>query len=183
MSSGSFSPSVSLSSISSLITSHPDFPSPGILFYDVFPIFKSPSAVNSLFQHVAIKVKQEFPSATILLGLDSRGFLFAPPVASLIDLAFAPVRKAGKLPGKTVQQGYQTEYSKDCIEIQADAIKQGDQVVIIDDLLATGGTLFCACDLVKQCGATVLGCLVIVEIEELKGKEKVGAPVVAMFQR
>ncbi len=179
----SSSSSADLSLVSSLITSHPDFPSAGILFHDVFPIFRNPQATKDLFKHLAQMIRQEYTNVTALVGLDSRGFLFAPPVAAELGIAFVPVRKSGKLPGKTIQLEYATEYSADKIEIQAESLSSTDRVLILDDLLATGGTLKGAASLVEQCGATVLGCIVIVEIDQLKGRERVGAPVHAVFHR
>lgn len=109
-------------------------------------------------------------------GLDARGFLIAPMVAIGYGKAFVPIRKAGKLPGATLRKESLKEYGEDILEIQADAINAGDKVVIIDDLLATGGTMMASCELVKKAQGNVIGSLCLVELESLKGREKLDVP-------
>jgi len=107
-----------------------------------------------------------------MLGLDARGFLIGPLVAHECSKSFVPVRKGGKLPGKTISMKSTKEYGEDVLEIQADAVKPGDKVVIIDDLLATGGTMATSCELFKAAQSNLLGCLCLIELEDLKGREK-----------
>ncbi|KAG9261253.1 adenine phosphoribosyltransferase [Astyanax mexicanus] len=154
------------------IRSFPDFPSKGILFWDICPILKDPrtlTAVTDLFEE---HVRKNFPQVELIVGLDARGFLFGPLLSQRLGIGFALVRKKGKLPGPTVGVAYDLEYGKAEAEIQADAVAPGQKVLIIDDLLATGGTLFAACELMKEQKAEVLGCLVVIELKELKGAER-----------
>lgn len=120
--------------------------------------------------------------AVYFAGLDARGFLFGPILSLNLNLPFVPVRKSGKLPGPTVKVSSTKEYGKDVLEMQVDGIQKGQEVVIVDDLLATGGTLQAACQLVKDAGGEVLECVLIVELEELDGKSKVPAPCYCLLK-
>lgn len=158
--------------IKSRIRAFPDFPKKGILFRDICPILKDPkalSAVTSLFEEYA---RANFPQVDLVVGLDARGFLFGPLLAQKLGVGFVLVRKKGKLPGTTVSVAYDLEYGKAEAEIQADAVSPGQKVLLIDDLLATGGTLFAACALMQQQQAEVLGCLVVVELKDLNGADR-----------
>eukprot|EP00112_Aurelia_sp_Birch-Aquarium-sp1_P022292 Seg624.4 transcript_id=Seg624.4/GoldUCD/mRNA.D3Y31 product="Adenine phosphoribosyltransferase" protein_id=Seg624.4/GoldUCD/D3Y31 len=155
-----------------LIKAVPDFPKPGILFRDIMPIFKNHAAVTSMVDLMAAYIEVLYPNADVIAGLDARGFLIGPLVAHECEKAFVPVRKVGKLPGKTISKKSTKEYGEDILEIQADAIKPGEKVVIIDDLIATGGTMAAACELFKEAKADLLGCMCLVELEDLKGSEK-----------
>lgn len=165
------------------IESYPDFPKPGILFRDVFSVLRNPSAFRALqdvmIEHVSLQLT---PKPEAVLGLDARGFLFGPLIALHFDIPFIPVRKKGKLPGQVMQVSFALEYGTDMLEIQSTGIKSGQNVLIIDDLLATGGSLNAACQLVQQLHATVLECLVVVELVDLKGRENVKAPVHSLLQ-
>ncbi|XP_063901934.1 uncharacterized protein LOC135121562 [Zophobas morio] len=170
-----------LDQVERMIVKYPDFPSKGILFLDIFPLFKSPSAIKALLEEFQRHITPLLKVDTIV-GLEARGLLFGPTLALKLGCAFVPVRKAGKLPGHTVSVEYKKEYGIDKLEIHAESISFGDNVVIIDDVLATGGTMKAAVDLVKKLGGNVIKCLVLIEITELKGKDIVGAPCYALFE-
>lgn len=158
--------------IKSRIRAFPDFPKKGILFRDICPILKDPealSAVTSLFEE---HVRKNFQQVDLVVGLDARGFLFGPLLAQRLGVGFVLVRKKGKLPGATVSVAYDLEYGKAEAEIQVDAVGPGQKVILIDDLLATGGTLFAACALMQQQQAEVLDCLVVVELKDLNGADR-----------
>jgi adenine phosphoribosyltransferase len=157
--------------IRGLITAHENFPNVGVRFQDVFPILRVPRAARMLLTRMTALVQSRYSDVDVVVGLDSRGFLFGVPMALDLDAAFVPVRKAGKLPGKCVQDKYQTEYSSAVHEVQADAIRRGQRVVLVDDLLATGGTLASAAFLVRKLGATVVAAVVVIELKELKGRQ------------
>lgn len=147
----------------------PDFPTPGILFRDVTPLLKDPDAYKECINQLAGFVKDE--KIDYILGPEARGFLFGCPVATKIGAGFVPVRKPGKLPRKTVSRKYDLEYGSNEIHVHADAIEKGKKVYIVDDLLATGGTLKAAVDIVEEMGGIVAGIAVVVELEGLKGRE------------
>ncbi|KAJ1673799.1 adenine phosphoribosyltransferase, partial [Spiromyces aspiralis] len=166
---------------------YPDFPKKGILFRDIFPIFRQPAAVKALITHFAKYVKAHIAAKgldkiDVVVGLDARGFLLGPLLALELDSAFAPVRKSGKLPGEVVQFEYVKEYGTDAFEMQADAVKAGQNVVIVDDLLATGGSAGAAEKLVLQRGANVVLDLFVVELEELRGSENLVGTVYSILK-
>ena len=148
----------------------PDFPIPGILFYDISTLLSNPEAWKFALDELENIVSEWNPD--ILAGIESRGFLLAAPLAERMGLPMTMIRKKGKLPGDVVSYEYDLEYGTDVIEIQSDAISSGQKVVILDDLLATGGTLEASIHLCKQVGAEVAGSVVIVELDFLNGKEK-----------
>ena len=148
----------------------PDFPIPGILFYDISTLLSNPEAWKFALDELENIVAEWNPD--ILAGIESRGFLLAAPLAERMGLPMTMIRKKGKLPGDVVSYEYDLEYGTDVIEIQSDAISHGQRVVILDDLLATGGTLEASTHLCKQVGADVVGSAVIVELDFLNGKEK-----------
>lgn len=162
--------------VKSLIRPFPDFPQPGILFRDICPVLKDCNALRTVTDLITEHLQAKFLDINAIVGLDARGFLFGPIVAMNLDKAFIPVRKTGKLPGPTIKVSSTKEYGKDVLEMQADAIEKGQKVIILDDLLATGGTLQAACQLVREAGGEVLECVLLVELEDLKGKDKVPAP-------
>lgn len=166
------------------LTSHPDFPKPGVTFWDIFPILRVPALNRLLVARLVDDVRRhEIPD--VIVGLDSRGFLFGPAMASLLECPFVPIRKHGKLPGDVETIEYKTEYSVDTFDVQTRALGKGQTVVVVDDLLATGGTMDAAVQLVQKRGATVLLCLVVIELVDLKGRDKVGgrAKVVSLIQK
>ncbi|XP_054245661.1 adenine phosphoribosyltransferase isoform X2 [Indicator indicator] len=119
----------------------PDFPQPGVLFRDISPLLKDPAAFKALIDLLEDHLRASFPKIDFIAGLDSRGFLIGPPLAQRLGIGFVPIRKKGKLPGPTESVSYSLEYGKAELEIQSDAVEQGQKVAIVDDLLATGGTM------------------------------------------
>lgn len=122
------------------------------------------------------------PKVNVIVGLEARGFLFGPTLALRLGLPFVPVRKAGKLPGKVVSAAYELEYGSDVFELQEGAIKAGQQCVLVDDLLATGGSLKTAIKLIQLCGGYVASAAVVIELNDLKGREQVSSPVFALVR-
>jgi adenine phosphoribosyltransferase len=161
------------------IRSIPDFPKPGILFYDISTLLAHPQAWRTTVERLAEAVRPQRPD--LLVGIESRGFLVAAPLAYSLGSGFAMVRKKGKLPGKTVRFTYELEYGSDTIEIQEDAIAPGQRVVVVDDLIATGGTTEAAIKLVTQQGGTVVGAACIIELTFLNGRSRIPVPVTAMI--
>ena len=155
-----------------------DFPIPGILFYDISTILSNPPALEYAVAAMEEKISALQPD--IIAGIESRGFLFATPLAMRMSLPMMMIRKAGKLPGEVVSYQYELEYGTDTIQIQADAIKPGQKVVIIDDLLATGGTLSASVRLCQQVGGEVAGCGVIIELDFLLGRDALQVPCISL---
>src|SRR6266566_5816948 len=149
----------------------PDFPKPGILFYDISTLLAHPKAWQATVEHLAEAVRPHRPD--LLVGIESRGFLVAAPLAYALGSGFAMVRKQGKLPGKTVRHSYELEYGSDTIEVQEDAIEPGQRVIVLDDLLATGGTMQAAIDLAKRQGGIVVGAACIIELAFLDGRSRI----------
>ena len=160
------------------IRSIPDFPKPGILFYDISTLLAHPQAWHTTVTRLAAALRPHQPD--LLIGIESRGFLVAAPVAYELERGFAMIRKRGKLPGPTVPFTYELEYGSDTIEIQQDAVARGQRVVVLDDLLATGGTMHAAIDLVRRQGGTVVGAGCIIELSFLKGRSRIDVPITAM---
>lgn len=167
--------------VKSLIKDHPDFPKPGILFRDIFPVLRNPAVFQELLDVMVEKVKAKAPNVELIVGLESRGFLFGPSIALKLNCGFAPVRKKGKLPGEKESVAYALEYGTDIFEVQKEAFKPGQSVVIVDDLLATGGTMKAACELIQKVGANVVECLVVIELTDLKGRDKVTKPCTSLI--
>ena len=156
----------------------PDFPIEGILFYDIATLLREPTAMAYCLDQFETAMAAWQPD--VLAGIESRGFLFAAPLAQRMGLPMMMIRKAGKLPGPTNSLTYDLEYGTDTIEIQADALSEGQRVVILDDLLATGGTLAASVELCRQSGAEVVGCALVVELSFLNGREAVDAPLITL---
>src|SRR3954469_16711243 len=146
----------------------PDFPKPGILFYDISTLLAHPVAWRAMIERLAEAVRPYRPE--LLVGIESRGFLVAAPLAYALGSGFAMVRKKGKLPGRTVRYTYDLEYGSDTIEVQEDAISPGQRVIVLDDLIATGGTMQAAIELVQQRGGTVTAAACIIELAFLAGR-------------
>lgn len=153
----------------------PDFPSPGILFYDISPLLAHPQAWQTTVDRLAEIIHAHEPD--VLAGIESRGFLVAAPLALRLNKGFVMVRKKGKLPGPTLPFTYDLEYGTDTIEIQADAVQRGQKVFLLDDLLATGGTMNAAAQLLRSTGAEVTGAACIVELTFLNGRENLDIPI------
>jgi len=160
------------------IRSVPDFPKPGILFYDISTLLSHPLAWRTTVERLAGALRPHEPD--LLVGIESRGFLVAAPLAYELGRGFAMVRKRGKLPGKTVRFTYDLEYGTDTIEIQEDAISSGQRVVVLDDLVATGGTMQAAIDLVRQRGGEVVAAGCIIELNFLRGRGRIDVPFTSM---
>ena len=154
-----------------LIRDIPDFPKPGILFRDITPLLADPSALALSVELLANPFRGK--NIDLVVGAESRGFIFGTAVACCLSAGFALVRKPGKLPHKKVSMSYELEYGKDTLEMHADAIVRGQRVLIVDDVLATGGTMKACCDLVKQLGGDIVGVAVLTELSGLNGREKV----------
>jgi adenine phosphoribosyltransferase len=156
----------------------PDFPKPGILFYDISTLLAHADAWQVTMGRVANAVRAQQPD--LLVGIESRGFLVAAPLALKLGCGFIMVRKKGKLPGEKIRHEYALEYGTDSVEIQKDAIKPGQRVVVLDDLLATGGTLAATIALLREVGAVVTGAACIIELAFLKGRERLDVPVTSV---
>ena len=157
----------------------PDFPKPGILFYDISTLLAHAGAWRTTIERLAAVVEPQSPD--LLAGIESRGFLVAAPLALHLGCGFLMVRKHGKLPGPTIPHSYELEYGTDVIEIQADAIRPGEKVVLLDDLLATGGTMAAAIKLLQKAGAEVTGAASIIELSFLNGREKLDVPYTSLI--
>jgi len=157
----------------------PDFPKPGILFYDISTLLAHPDAWQTTVRRLAQSLRPHEPD--LLIGIESRGFLVAAPLAYELRRGFAMVRKEGKLPGRTVRFTYDLEYGTDTIEIQQDAITPGRRVVVVDDLVATGGTMRAAIDLVRQRGGIVTAAACIIELGFLGGRNRLDVPFTSMI--
>ncbi len=156
----------------------PDFPKPGILFYDISTLLAHPDAWQITVARLAREIRKHQPD--VLAGVESRGFLVAAPLALKLSCGFIMVRKKGKLPGRTIRHEYALEYGTDTIEIQEDAILPGQRVMVVDDLLATGGTMCAAIDLLRGVGADVCGAAAILELTFLGGRKRIEAKDVPM---
>lgn len=153
-----------------LVRDIPDFPKPGILFRDITPVLGHAAAFSAVVDALAGLARVH--GATRVVGIESRGFILGTPVAARLGLPFVPVRKPGKLPHERTRVEYTLEYGTDALEMHVDAVEPGDRVVIIDDLLATGGTAEAACRLVEQSDATVAAVLVMIELCDLGGEDR-----------
>ena len=157
-----------------------DFPKPGILFYDISTLLAHPAAWKEAIDQLSRAIAAFKPN--VLAGIESRGFLVAAPLVLHLGCGFVMVRKRGKLPGATVAHSYQLEYGQDTLEIQADAISPGQRVVVLDDLLATGGTLAAAIALLRKVGANVVGAGCMLELTFLNGRAHVDVPVTTLIR-
>jgi adenine phosphoribosyltransferase len=159
----------------------PDFPKPGILFRDLTPLMGDGAAMREAIDMLAEAVVRHRPE--LVVAIESRGFIFGAPVAASLGVGFVPVRKPGKLPHRTRRRSYDLEYGTDALEMHADAVVQGARVVIVDDLLATGGTAAATVELVREIGGLVVGATFVVELELLRGRDRLaGVPVDALLK-
>jgi adenine phosphoribosyltransferase len=159
----------------------PDFPVAGILFRDITPILQDQTAFQSAVDLFVDTFRRR--DVEVFAGIESRGFLFAAPTALALGAGFVPVRKAGKLPAAKVERSYDLEYGTATLELHRDAVRRGQRVVIIDDLLATGGTAQAACALVEELGGTVLEVAFLIELEALRGRDRLAGRQVTSFLR
>jgi len=148
----------------------PDFPKSGVLFKDITPLLADPQALRAATE--ALAAPYHGTHIDLVVGIEARGFIFGTPVAKLLDVGFVPIRKPGKLPWETRSVSYELEYGSDALEIHADAVAEGQRVLVVDDLLATGGTSRAACDLLAGMGAEVVEVAILIELEFLKGRAR-----------
>ncbi|MBI5724390.1 MAG: adenine phosphoribosyltransferase [Planctomycetes bacterium] len=148
----------------------PDFPKKGIVFKDITPLLGHFGSTTQAVAQMTAPFKNK--AVQLVVGIESRGFIFGSLAAQKLGAGFVPVRKPGKLPHKTIRQEYSLEYGKDAVEMHADAVAKGQKVLMVDDLLATGGTMDAACSLVRQLGGEIVGIAFLIELEALKGRQK-----------
>ena len=162
-----------------LVRTVPDWPEPGVQFRDITPVFKSPKGLRTL---IDVLVDRYFDAKLdYVAGLDARGFMIGPIVAYELNIGFVPVRKVGKLPWKTVRESYQLEYGTATVEIHEDACKPGDRVLLIDDLIATGGTMLAGKNLLERLGATVIEAAALIDLPDLGGSARLRAAGLPVF--
>ena len=160
-----------MNKIKNAIRTIPNFPIDGIMFRDVTTLYSNSEAMKEVIKLTCDYWRNE--GLTSIAGIEARGFITGSIIANQLSLPFVPIRKKGKLPHDTVSQEYELEYGKATIEIHSDALNSNDKVLIVDDLIATGGTALASIELVKKLGANVNGCTFIIDLPELKGKEKI----------
>ena len=158
----------------------PDFPKPGINFKDITPLLADGQEMNKTLLKIANHYSDK--DFDLVVGAESRGFIFGVGVGMLLHKGFVPIRKPGKLPYQTHSETYDLEYGTDTLEIHQDAIKPGQKVLLVDDLLATGGTMAASIRLVEKCGAEVIGCAFVIELDFLQGRKKLRPPVFSLLQ-
>ncbi len=158
----------------------PDFPKKGIVFKDITPMLGNPQALAHVVQAMASHYQGK--GITKVVGIESRGFIFAPPIAIALGAGFVPIRKPGKLPWKSRRQAYGLEYGTDVIEIHDDAVSDKDTVLMVDDVLATGGTMEAACKLVRLLGGKVHGCAFAIDLAFLGGAKRLDVPVFSVIE-
>ena len=171
------STAASMDQLKAKIRHVPDFPKPGILFYDITTLLRDPEGFRLAIEALATPFKGQRIDAVV--GMESRGFIFGAAVADRLGTGFIPVRKPGKLPSKTVKVTYDLEYGTDCLEMHCDAVERGTRVLIVDDLLATGGTAKATVELVKGQGADVVGVSFLIELVDLGGRAKLAGEQVS----
>jgi adenine phosphoribosyltransferase len=170
-----------MDALKSRIRHVPDFPKAGILFYDVTTLLRDPQGFRLAIDSMSAPYANR--GIDLVVGIESRGFILGGAVADRIGAGFVPVRKLGKLPAATVRATYELEYGSDSLEMHRDAVEQGQRVLIVDDLLATGGTARATVDLVREIGGTVEGLAFLIELVELKGRSRLqGEQVMAVLQ-
>ena len=170
-----------MEALKSLIRNIPDYPKPGILFYDITTLLRNGDG----FRRAVDAVVAPYRTVPIdfVVGIESRGFILGAAVADRLGIGFVPVRKPGKLPGQTISVSYELEYGVDALEIHHDAVASGEKVLIVDDLLATGGTAQAAVSLLKESGAQVVGLAFLIELDELGGRSKLEGEQVSSVLR
>ena len=170
-----------VSALRGLIRDIPDFPKPGVLFKDITPLLADPAGLALAVELMAQPFRGQRIDAVV--GAESRGFIFGTAVAKALSTGFVPVRKPGKLPGKTRRYEYALEYGTDALEIHADALRSGANVLVVDDLLATGGTLAACCELVRGLGAAICAVVVLIELTGLNGRSRLAGERVVSILR
>ena len=170
----------SVASLKAVIRDVPDFPKPGIVFKDITTLLKNPRAFRRALDLVTVLCGDHL--ADKVLAIESRGFIVGAPLADRLGLGFVPLRKPGKLPGKTLRHTYALEYGEDCLEIHDDAITPGERVLIVDDVIATGGTAHAAGELVGKLGGTVAAYAFLVELSFLNGRARLEGDVLSLIR-
>jgi adenine phosphoribosyltransferase len=159
-----------------LVIDVPDFPQPGVVFKDISPVLADPAAFGAVVDALAYAGRDASGASVVdhVVGMEARGFILAAPVALALGAGFVPVRKAGKLPRATYAENYALEYAEATLEIHRDALREGDRVLLVDDVLATGGTVAATRRLVERCGAVAHGVAVLMDLSFLPGREAIG---------
>lgn len=163
----------------------PNWPTPGVQFRDITPLLQNPKVFRILVDAFVHRYMDKDMRPDVVAGLDARGFILGAVVAHELNVGFVPIRKKGKLPFTTVQETYELEYGSASVELHTDAVHQGQRVLLIDDLIATGGTMIAGIKLLERLGATVMECAVIVDLPELGGSQKMrelGKPLVTLVE-
>lgn len=172
---------IDIKELKSHIRDIPDFPKKGIIFKDITPLLKDKTAFNSVVNIIADRYKDK--KVDTVASIEARGFIFGSAVAHKLNTGMIPVRKKGKLPYDTVSVTYDLEYGTDTLEMHKDAVSSGDNVLLVDDLLATGGTAAAVCDLIKKAGGNIVEAAFMIELEFLKGRSKLeGYPVFSLMK-
>ncbi|KAJ8526779.1 hypothetical protein K7X08_029256 [Anisodus acutangulus] len=167
--------------IQSRIRVVPNFPKPGIMFQDITTLLLDPKSFKDTIDLFVDRYKGK--NISVVAGIEARGFIFGPPIALAIGAKFVPLRKPKKLPGEVFKQEYDLEYGSDCLEMHIGAVEAGERALVVDDLIATGGTLRAAMNLLERAGAEVVECACVIEIPDLKGKEKLnGKPLYVLVE-
>ncbi|SEQ06001.1 adenine phosphoribosyltransferase [Devosia sp. YR412] len=164
--------------LKALVRTIPDYPKKGILFRDITTLIENPEGFKESVERIAAQYRGK--GITHVAGIEARGFIFGAGVAIALGVGFIPVRKKGKLPGETIGQNYALEYGVDTIEIHADVLKAGDKVLVVDDLIATGGTAVAAVGLLRRTGAEVADAAFVIDLPDLGGAEKLKAEKIAV---
>lgn len=169
--------------LKSLIRDIPDFPKPGILFRDITTLLRDPKGLRHTVDFLTEQCQETFNHIDYVVGMESRGFIFGTPLAYQLGAGFIPVRKPGKLPAAVCRVEYELEYGVDRLEMHEDALGEGSRVLIVDDVIATGGTAAATAQLVQQTGSELVGFAFIIELEDLGGREKLpDVPIVTLIE-
>lgn len=159
----------------------PNFPKPGIMFQDITTLLLDPKAFKDTIDLFVERYKSN--NISVVAGIEARGFIFGPPIALAIGAKFVPLRKPRKLPGQVISEEYELEYGRDCLEMHVGAVKTGEHALVVDDLVATGGTLCAAMNLLERAGAEVVECACVIELPDLKGRERLkGKPLYILVE-
>ncbi len=158
----------------------PDFPKPGIVFKDITPLLLNPGAFEQSIDAMAARFADE--KIDVIAAAEARGFLFAAPLALKLGVGMVPIRKPGKLPYKKRSYSYELEYGTDTLEMHIDGIDKGQRVLVVDDLLATGGTVEACCQMIDQCEATIVGCAFLIELKFLNGADRLNYPIFSVLE-
>ena len=166
-----------MDNLKSLIRDVPDFPTPGILFRDITPLLSHGTGLRQAVQWMSERFQQS--GVELVAGIESRGFIFGAPLAVALGTGFVPIRKLGKLPSRTISREYALEYGSNHLELHADAIRPGQRVLLVDDVLATGGTAAASVELVEELGGVVVAATYLIELADLRGRDRLAGREVA----